>query len=259
MERKPVLIIAGKEQETFYRALPLWEERIEFHPLQETFSFLPYPDPDLLLIDSGFDHHRGLALLEQLKRERADVPVILLADTANDATTAAAYRLGARRYLQKPIGLFELKEAVEELLMIKRSSRESRTPLLADRKNPVTLPSGAMGNDTPENLMRAVLLMESSLSSPLTVEMLAKEAGLSKFHFCRVFKKAAGVSPMALLSRLRIERAKELLKKGKPVSLTCLEVGFSDISSFIRHFKKAACCTPGAYQSSLRERPKAGT
>ncbi|SNB46962.1 AraC family transcriptional regulator [Geobacter sp. DSM 9736] len=250
MAQKPLIVIADEDEESFYRALPLWEERVEFHPLSRPFSFLHLPDPDLMLIDCGDNTAKGLDLLTQSKRERTDVPVILIAEPAEgggDETAVAAYRLGARHFLEKPVGLFRLKETVEELLRIKRSSRERREPTAAGygaaHQNPDMQP------DIPPSLLRAIQLMEKKLAEPLNIDMLADAAGMSRYHFCRVFKKSIGVTPMTLVSRLRIERAKELLRRGKPVSLICMEVGYNDLSHFIRQFKRSVKCTPGAYRA----------
>jgi AraC family transcriptional regulator len=75
---------------------------------------------------------------------------------------------------------------------------------------------------------------------------------MSKHHFCRVFKRHLGISPLQFFIRMRVERAKELLKnRALSVSMVALEVGFNDISNFIKHFKKVTGITPSAFRKRV--------
>ena len=113
------------------------------------------------------------------------------------------------------------------------------------------------GNSPPEirvlppSLLRAVAHMERNFSRDIRLPMLAREAGISKYHLCRVFKRHTGLTPMRFLARLRMERAKALLKEGKnsfSVSMVAAEVGFNDLGSFIKLFKRATGLTPGEFR-----------
>jgi AraC family transcriptional regulator len=81
---------------------------------------------------------------------------------------------------------------------------------------------------------------------------MAREAGLSRFHFCRYFKKFTGMTPKKFLCRLRLEKARILLSNPeKRISEIAIEVGFDDLSNFIRHFKKYTGFTPGSYRKEF--------
>ncbi|HZV82087.1 MAG TPA: helix-turn-helix transcriptional regulator, partial [Geobacteraceae bacterium] len=80
---------------------------------------------------------------------------------------------------------------------------------------------------------------------------MAHEGGVSKYHFCREFKKSTGMTPMNYLARLRIKRSKEFLRKNLPVSTIAMKVGFNDLSSFNRHFRKFVGLTPTEFRDSL--------
>jgi AraC family transcriptional regulator len=71
---------------------------------------------------------------------------------------------------------------------------------------------------------------------------------MSKYHFCRLFKKSTNLTPYQYVLQRRTARAKELLKKRE---LTIVEIayllGFSDQSHFTRQFKKQYGITPGAF------------
>jgi AraC-like DNA-binding protein len=83
----------------------------------------------------------------------------------------------------------------------------------------------------------------------VSLQELAQIAGLSRYHFLRVFKRATGMSPYAYHIQKRIERAKRLLIAGLPISEVALEAGFVDQSHFSHKFKQIVGATPGQYIS----------
>ncbi len=71
----------------------------------------------------------------------------------------------------------------------------------------------------------------------------AHRAGLSPFHFLRLFTAVIGVSPHQYLVRSRLRHAARLLSDHeRAVTDVALDVGFADLSNFIRTFKRAAGC-----------------
>ncbi len=87
-------------------------------------------------------------------------------------------------------------------------------------------------------------LIKDSLETNFTLEELAQNANLSKFHFLRVFKNEFGLTPHNFIINQRVNRAYELIKQGKAISEASLEVGFNDQSHFTRNFKKLYGYTP---------------
>jgi AraC family transcriptional regulator len=94
--------------------------------------------------------------------------------------------------------------------------------------------------------------IEAHLARNLTLGELARQAGLSAFHFARSFKAAVGRSPHAYLNDRRIERARTLLARSEPslveIALSC---GYSSQSHLTRAFKLATGMTPGAYRAQF--------
>jgi AraC-like DNA-binding protein len=94
-------------------------------------------------------------------------------------------------------------------------------------------------------------LHDDALHAP-TLPELARHAGVSPFHLLRVFKRCFGETPHEYLSRLRIERSKQLLRAGHSVTDTCFEVGFSGLGSFSSGFKRQVGVSPSEYARSMR-------
>ncbi|GAB7082045.1 AraC family ligand binding domain-containing protein [Megalodesulfovibrio paquesii] len=84
-----------------------------------------------------------------------------------------------------------------------------------------------------------------------SLETLAALAGLSKFHFLRVFKDATGLTPHAWLLRRRVRLGRQALERGLSPAEAAAEAGFADQSHFTRRFKAVHGLTPGAFLRGL--------
>ncbi|MAS41845.1 MAG: AraC family transcriptional regulator [Rhodobacteraceae bacterium] len=101
---------------------------------------------------------------------------------------------------------------------------------------------------------RCVELMHARLSEDISLDELAAEARLSPFHFARMFRRSLGVPPRVYLTRLRIEKACELLEL-TDLSITeiALDVGYSSSQVLARVFVKHMRVSPSSYRRAVRE------
>jgi AraC-like DNA-binding protein len=101
--------------------------------------------------------------------------------------------------------------------------------------------------------VEAALWIEENAGEELSLESAAREAGLSAFHFLRVFNKVLGVTPHQYLVRTRLRRAARLLAEGNsPVTDVALDSGFADLSNFVRSFRRAAGVPPSEFRRSRK-------
>ena len=106
---------------------------------------------------------------------------------------------------------------------------------------------GAPKNDHTRPVRRAMSLLRESVAEPITLDRLAGHADLEKFRLCRAFRAQVGLPPHAYLTRLRVQRAQELLAAGVKPCEVAPRVGFYDQSQLHRHFRRIVGITPGAY------------
>ncbi|MDD2060917.1 AraC family transcriptional regulator [Pseudomonas sp. GD03860] len=112
-------------------------------------------------------------------------------------------------------------------------------------------PASAKGEQAPA-IEHSVTLMRTHLDQRLTLEQLARAAGLSKFHFVRCFKKAMGLGPLQYHMQLRLIEARRRLRTGAHPRDVALGLGFYDQSHFINAFGRVMGITPTAYSATFR-------
>jgi AraC-like DNA-binding protein len=94
---------------------------------------------------------------------------------------------------------------------------------------------------------RAQEFLNEHYDRNVSLRELASVANLSPFYFHRVFCREAGMPPHAYLVQIRLLRAKDLLRRGRPIAHVALATGFADQSHFTRHFKRLMGVTPTQY------------
>lgn len=107
-------------------------------------------------------------------------------------------------------------------------------------------------NAEPPVITRAKAFIQGHQTDNLRLGEVAKAVNTSTFYFCKIFRKATGLNFTDYLSRIRIERAKNLLLNPHlRVSEIAFEVGFQSLTHFNRVFKKAVGQSPTLYRDQL--------
>jgi AraC-like DNA-binding protein len=113
-------------------------------------------------------------------------------------------------------------------------------------------PSAPAAGREPRAVARVLERIDAAPEHPASLDELAAIAGLSRFHFLRVFRRATGQTPHAYLVMRRVNRARSLLAAGEPPAEVAAACGFSDQSHLNRVFKRFVGTTPGAYARAMR-------
>ena len=107
-------------------------------------------------------------------------------------------------------------------------------------------------NAEPPMITRAKQFIEEHHTEDLSLGLVSKAVNTSTFYFCKMFKKATGINFTDYLSRIRIEKAKNLLlNPNLRISEIAYEVGFQSLTHFNRIFKKLAGQSPTEYRTHL--------
>lgn len=101
----------------------------------------------------------------------------------------------------------------------------------------------------PRRLKRVLDCMEARLAEAITLDDLAETAGMSRFHFSRVFRAETGVAPYAYLLERRVDRAKTLLRDTRASLAEVMEqTGFSSPGRFTVNFRRVTGRSPAQYR-----------
>ena len=115
--------------------------------------------------------------------------------------------------------------------------RSRRTPSALDRRRAV----------------ETALWIDGHSTSRIALDRAARQAGLSPFHFLRVFSDVLGVTPHQYLVRSRLRHAARLLAdEERAVTDIAFDVGFADLSNFVRTFHRAAGVSPRGFRLAAR-------
>ncbi|WP_313191788.1 AraC family transcriptional regulator [Sphingobacterium sp.] len=106
----------------------------------------------------------------------------------------------------------------------------------------------SIANDEMSNLKRYI---RENLTERITIEDLSRKANMSKATLFRMFKDEYGITPMELVIRERLRKAKEMLSANMSIKEVCYACGFTDVNYFSRLFKARENMTPGNYQRKI--------
>jgi AraC family transcriptional regulator len=113
-------------------------------------------------------------------------------------------------------------------------------------------PAAPTGRET-KRVIDAIRLVESDAARPLELKEMAAAAGMSKYHFLRVFRRLTGLTPHRYLISARLRRAAVALASSRrPVIAIALDAGFGDLSTFNKTFRAVFGVTPTQYRGSRR-------
>lgn len=109
-------------------------------------------------------------------------------------------------------------------------------------------------NEESPAITRARIFIADRFADELSLDDVAKAVNMSAFYFCKMFKKATGMTFTDYLGRVRVEKVKNLLlNPHKRISEAAFEAGFQSLSQFNRVFRRIAGEAPTAYRDRLHE------
>ncbi len=141
--------------------------------------------------------------------------------------------------------------ALNHVLFSSASTREKDAALIAFLGDldfcaqPALAPAPALPATALSGLIAQV---EGQDPAQLSLEALAREAGLGRYQLIRAFRAATGFTPYAYLVNARVNRGRQLLGEGQALAEVAYQLGFADQSHFQRVFKAHVGVTPGQYR-----------
>jgi len=149
-----------------------------------------------------------------------------------------------------------LREAYLKTPVLSREKFHSTLRLLATFAELLSIKSNqaavTQSNDGPLAVRRAKFIIQNRYGENLTLGQVAQEVHVSVCYFCKLFRKATGMTFTEFVSRTRTERAKEmLLNPNLRVTEIAYEAGFQSLTHFGRVFKKLVGESPTSYRACI--------
>lgn len=102
--------------------------------------------------------------------------------------------------------------------------------------------------------VESALWIDANSHKPIALDDAAEQAGISPFHFLRLFSEVLGVTPHQYLVRSRLRHAaRRLADDDSPITDIAYDVGFGDLSNFVRTFHRAAGASPMRFRRAARQ------
>lgn len=154
------------------------------------------------------------------------------------------------------VDLGRLEETYFHTRVLKPKQYEAMVKLLAIFARHLALVANQIvvqeQNAEPPMITRAKEFIKANQGEDISLGDVAKSVNTSTFYFCKMFKKATGLNFTDYLSRIRIEKAKNLLlNPNLRISEIAYEVGFQSLTHFNRVFRKLAGQSPTEYRQKL--------
>ena len=192
--------------------------------------------PDIVLSDIMMPVMDGLEFCQQLKTDKAisHIPVILLTARSLDEQRVEGYEHGADAYISKPFSLRLLLSRIDNLIESRKKLNQTWSKGVEDDE------IGNLSNEIDKSFLKQLrkIIQENLANSDLSVEQIGDEIGLSRVQLYRKVKALTGYSPVEILRKARLTRARHLLQTTeRTVSEVAYAVGFSTPSYFSKCYK----------------------
>jgi AraC-like DNA-binding protein/ActR/RegA family two-component response regulator len=210
---------------------------VEVYSSAHEFLVRPRADvPSCLVLDVGLPGLSGLDLQARMAGLHDDIPIVLITGHGDIPMSVRAMKAGAVEFLTKPFVDQDLLDGIK--LAIEPDGNDLRY------RRGERFRGGLAGGA----LRRVRAYIDDHIGERISLDQLARQAGVSRFHFARQFRLSTGESPMGYLRRVRIERSKSILQtRETTIAEVAVRLGFSDQSHFTRIFGRLVGLSPGSF------------
>lgn len=234
--------------------------------LSSDFNILAYPNgkvalqgiltqqPDLVISDIMMPEMDGNTLCAKLKNNvnSNHIPVILLTAMSREEDQLEGLQTGADAYIMKPFNMDILRRTILNLLSVRRTLRNKFEGNEDQSKKIDDVEMQSPDNALIDRIMSVI--NENLDDSDLSVDMIAKEVGISRVHLHRKMKELTNQTPHSFIRNVRLKQAAQLLSNSRyNITDVMYRCGFSNAASFSTMFKNLYGLSPRDYMAEHRK------
>jgi DNA-binding response OmpR family regulator/two-component sensor histidine kinase len=201
-------------------------------------------NPDLIITDVMMPVMDGKELCNIIKAnfKTSHIPVVMITALSDIDDKVEGLEIGADAYVEKPFNIQILMATVNNLI----KSRHRLHQIF----NPIT-ESKVKNKTADDNFLSEVvqIIKENITTSEFSIDLISEKTGLSRSSLFRKLKGLVDMSPVDLVTRIKLNHASELLKTNKKMRMSdvAYQSGFNDPRYFSTLFKKTFGKTPKEY------------
>ncbi|MGJ7032549.1 two-component regulator propeller domain-containing protein [Niabella hirudinis] len=213
---------------------------------REALGKIEEQQPDIIISDVMMPEMDGLNFCKRVKQniQTSHIPLLLVTAKTETAHQLKGLGIGADDYITKPFSISLLAAKVQAILRLRKRLRAYYAA--AKEVEPEKLTFNQIDQ---EFLEKAISVIETNLDEyDFSVEKLSRELGMSRSNLYLKVKAITGESATALIKRIRLQKAAELIRQQKyAVSEIAYMCGFNTPSYFSTAFKQFYGCMPTEY------------
>lgn len=217
------------------KKVPTYEVSGCFSKVNDAYAYLCSHHVDVVISDIRMPVVDGLEFSKMIHERFPDIQVILISGYSEFEYAKKAIKYGVVDYLLKPLDFDELFSSLMAIYQRRESSPNHKEPSCID----------------DARIKNAVEYIHLHYSEDLSRDLVAKEVSLSPSYFSMIFKEKTGMRFADYLTKVRMEKAAELLKKFISVENVSKSVGYRNRNRFNINFKEYWNCSPAEYRRSL--------
>jgi YesN/AraC family two-component response regulator len=201
---------------------------------EEALKILRKPNEiDLVILDVKMPGRRGTDVLREIKRIEPSLGVIILTGFSSKDVAVEALKGNADDYIEKPVDIKKAEKIIADMMLNKTPGQQR------------------FSDDINGKIERVKSFLRRNYHKKVNLKDAAEIVCLSPKYLSRIFKEKTGESFSEYRLRIKIEKAKELLEiTGQTVNEISYEMGYKNLESFIRIFKKLEGYTPTEFRDS---------
>ncbi|MFP4364030.1 MAG: response regulator [Spirochaetia bacterium] len=186
---------------------------------------------EIVLLDVMMPDMRGTEVLKSIKTINKDTYVIMLTGHGSKDVVVEALRGDADEYMEKPVKIEKLRKLIEEVI------------------------TARIRNYDPMNFIENIkYFLQKNYDRQVNLNDAAEIFYLSPKYLSRIFKEKTGIGFNSYKLQIKLEKAKELLTNtDATVSEVAYKLGYVNVESFIRFFKKYEKTTPTRYRNTINQ------
>lgn len=218
---------------------------------KEALSYILKYNPDLVIADIVMPEMDGITLCRKVKHNVNinHIPVVLLTARKDEQFNIQGLGIGADAYIVKPFNIEIVRKTVQNII---RNRELLRNRFSGKQKHNEKITDIHIQSPDEKLMSKVMSTINSNLTNPaLSVEMLAREIGISRVHLHRKLKELTNQSTRDLIRNIRLNQAANLLADGHfNISEVAFAVGFTNAAHFSNAFKELYGMPPTEYMDS---------